>query len=150
MPKWPLTSILILMLLLPLAGCGPTGPPSTDTSSASIPVLADRIQFLQTYLTFDRQYEQLEFNIVMKNNSGGFVPGPSDWDIKLVAKVPRNELPLWTNDLNSSPEDANWLPEVAQEIDVSGIDSWFRDGGNVVGIDQRNSIVAYRLNTFGE
>jgi len=152
MLKWPLSSIIILLLLAALTGCGPfgqSGPPSTDTSSSSIPALADRIEFLQTYLTFKRQFEKLEFNINYKNNGGGLIPGRSDWDIRLVAKVPAHELPLWTDGLNSSTENGQWVSETAREIDVSGVDSWYRGDRKVVGIDQKNSIVVYRLNSFG-
>lgn len=153
MPKRLFASIFILMLLPSLNGCGSgeqSGPPSTDTRSTTIPELADRIDFLQTYVSFDRQYEQLEFNINFKNNSGGFVPGPSDWDIQLVAKVPPHEIPLWTEGLKpSSEEEGLWLSWLAPEIDVSGVDIWYRTSGKVIGVDQKNSIIAYRLSTLG-
>jgi len=106
MLKWSVAPMLILMLLPALSGCGASesgGPPSTETRSTSMPKLADRVRFLQTYVTFDRQFEQLEFDIFYKNNGGGFVPGPSDWDIQLVAKVPQNELHLWTDGMQPSP-----------------------------------------------
>jgi len=73
------------------------------------------------------------------------LPGPSDWDIKLLAKVPVEALSLWTDGLTPATETGHWMSGIADEIDVSGIDSWYRASGKVVGIDQENSIVAYRL-----
>lgn len=156
MPKWPKTSILLLILLPVLAGCGQSdqdGPPSTDTSSTSIPALEDRIEFLESYLTFKRQYEQLEFHITYHNNSSGFLslPAPSDWYIRVVAKVPPADLLQWTGGMQALTDDdqlieeKQWTLDVAQEIDVSEIDSWFKDRGKLVGVDEKNSIVAYRL-----
>jgi len=39
---------------------------------------------------------------------------------------------------------------VAQEIDVSDVDTWFESSGKVVGIDQKNAIVVFRANTMGQ
>ena len=147
-----LASIVLLTIALTLGGCGPSkpnGPQSTDTNSTTIPELVDRIDFLENYLSFKRQYDELEFHILYKNNGGGWVPGPSDWDIRLAAVVPPEELPLWTEGLDVSSEEANWLTNVNKQIDVSGVNTWFRSGGKVVVVDKENAVVVYRLNTFG-
>jgi len=139
-------------MTLVLTACGQSessGPHSTDTNSSTIPELADRVAFLENYLSFRRQYKELEFHINYKNNGGGFVPGPSDWDIRLAAVIPHEELPLWTDGLASSSENADWLNGVKQNVDVSGVNTWYRSGGKVVGIDKENAVVVYRLNTFG-
>lgn len=143
-----LLTTLVLVTALPACGEKQNGPPSTRTSSASIDTLAERIEFLEKYLTFRRQYEELEFDIAFMNNSG-WLPGPSDWDIKLVAKVPASELSLWTKDSTKTTDAKEWPTKFAQEIDVSGIDIWYESNGKVVGVDEDNSIVAYRASTFG-
>ena len=135
----------VLIVASKLTEHEPCLPPSTAMVSSSIATFDERINFIQTYLTFDRDYEQLEFSVFYKNNGCGSLPGPSDWDIKLLAKVPVEALPLWTDGLTPATEAGHWISGIADEIDVSGIDSWYRTSGKVVGIDQENSIVAYRL-----
>ena len=85
-----------ILLMSALVGCGgPTGPASTNTTSDALPSLAQRVEFLERYVTFRRQYQELGFHIVYHNNGGGGVPGPSDWDIRVVAVVPPEQLPQW-------------------------------------------------------
>jgi hypothetical protein len=142
MPRiWPL--LLILM-----AGCGSrSGPATTDTSSESIAELSDRIEFLHRYLTFRRNYRELDFHIVYQNNGGGMVPGPSEWDIRLVAVVPHEELELWipsgVKPIRSIQNE--WLAEVPNANRASGVAEWYVDGLMEVGINRVNSVVAYRI-----
>ncbi len=65
---------------------------STDTSSESFATVADRVEFLQRYVTFRRGYRDLGLHIVYHNGGGGRRPGPSECDIRVVAVVPPGEL----------------------------------------------------------
>ena len=38
------------------------------------PTLAERVAFLQQYVTFRRTYETLDFDIMYQNNGGGSLP----------------------------------------------------------------------------
>lgn len=139
---------IMSFLLILLAGCGGgSGPASTVTSSESIAALSDRIEFLHRYLTFRRNYRELDFHIVYHNNGGGMVPGPSDWDIRLVAVVPREELESWipngVQPVRSIQSD--WLAEVPNAKRANGIAEWYVDGLKEVGIDRERSVVAYRI-----
>lgn len=138
------TPLLIFVVFL-IAECARSGPPSTDTSSDKLATLADKVAFLQQYVRFNRNYRQLDFSIRYTNNSGGMVPGPSDWDIRIVAQVPPAELPNWWSGLKpvASP-DTEWVTSLRTAIDHSGVSRWFQDEGVLVGVDSTNSVVLYR------
>jgi hypothetical protein len=136
-----------LFLMIAVAGCGgPSGPASTDTSSASLPTLAERVDFLQRYVTFRRDYRELDFRVVYHNNGGGLVPGPSDWDIRVVAVVPPAELASWVpaGATAMATADVTWLADVPGAERAAGITEWYVEPGSVVGVDRAASAVAYR------
>ena len=143
----PLLSVTALVV-----GCtgpaSPSGPPSTQTSSSALATRAEKVAFLQKYVTFRRTYVKLDYQIRYHNNSGGAVPGPSDWDIRIVAQVPAAELVLWTSGLTAAGSaDTGWLADVSTTIDYSGVSSWFQSGSIVVGVDEQKSVVVYRNST---
>lgn len=85
-----------------------------------------------------------------QNNGGGLVPGPSDWDIRLVAKVPASELQDWVpvGVSPSSAPDTAWLNTVPTPLDLSGLYEWYIDGKQVIGIDPDKRIVVYRQSSM--
>lgn len=140
--------LLALLTMAALAGCsGPTkpGPPSTNTSSDALPSLERRVEFLERYVTFRRGYSDLGFHIAY-NNGGGMVPGPSEWDIRLVAAVPPAELAAWVPPgIVATPSaDTQWLTGVPGAEQAAGIGEWYTGLGLIVGIDRERSVVAYR------
>jgi hypothetical protein len=135
------------LLTAALVGCsGQTRPASTDTSSDSLPSLEARVEFLQRYVTFRRGYNDLSFRVAYQNNGGGMVPGPSEWDIRLVAAVPPAELAEWVPaGVAAIPStDTQWLVGVPGAERAAGIAEWYTGPGLVVGIDRKQSVVAYR------
>ena len=140
--------IVILAAALLLVGCN-SGPASTQTNSSSFATVAERARFLHEYVSFRRTYESLDFDIMYQNN-GGMVPGPSDWDVRLVATVPASELPAWVPaDVSAaaSAPDTDWLTTVPTALDLSGVSEWYVDGKRVVGFDRARRIVVYRLSS---
>jgi hypothetical protein len=88
----------LLLLAGLLTGCSsnaPSGPASVAETSETRPRLEDRVEFIERYVTFRRTYRKLAYAVDYQNNSGGMVPGPSDWDIRLVAVVPAEEIDDW-------------------------------------------------------
>ena len=140
------------LLLLVVTGCGPSGPTTTDTSSESLPTLAERVEFLQRYVTFHRTYRELDFRIEYRDNSRGLVPGPSDWDIRLVAVVPPEELAAWVppgvEPVRPTTAETSWLADVPGAERSAGITEWYGESGRMVGIDRARSVVAYRLSSM--
>lgn len=126
-------------------GGGSDGPPTTETSSTKFSTLSEKVAFLEQYVTFRRTYEDLDFVIAFHNNSGGLVPGPSDWDIRIIARVPSTDLGQWTRGLHSTTApDIKWLKALPRRLDYSGVSAWFQSGRLLVGVDEDNSIVVYR------
>jgi hypothetical protein len=141
-----LASLFTGMVLL--TGCGKSGPESTNCTSTGFATLNDRIEYLQRYVKFRRTYETLDFAIQYSDNSGGMVPGPSDWDVRLVAVVPAAEIADWVSvGTPASTSDADWLKSVPTSLDLSGIKEWYVDGKKIVGVDRAKRIVVYRNTT---
>jgi hypothetical protein len=69
----------------PEAGRG--GSLTTDTDSRSLPDKDQRLAFLARYLRAKSPIADAEFIIRYRDNSGGTIPGPSDWDIRAVLQV---------------------------------------------------------------
>jgi hypothetical protein len=139
-----ITRTLFLALFL-VSGCDRTGPASTRTTSAQFHTVKEKTDFLQRYVTFRRTYDTLDFDITYQNNGGGSVPGPSDWDVRLVATVPPSEVPMWIPaGLTPSAQDQAWLKSVPTSLDLSGLNEWYGDAHRIIGIDRQHNIVAYR------
>lgn len=142
-----------VVLVLLLQGCGSTtqsGPASTDTKSDAFASLEKKIEFLHRYVTWQRDYSRLDFHIQYANNSEGMIPGPNEWDIKIIAEVPTAQLDAWIpNSLSHQSQKITtskpaWLQSVPTTIEQSGITEWYVGKGYEIGFDRPNNIVAYR------
>jgi hypothetical protein len=142
--------IVVLTLALLIGGCKPSGPATTKTNSSVFGSVDERAKFLHGYVTFRRTYESLDFDIFYQNNGGGMAPGPSDWDIRLVATVPASEVQDWVPPgvSASTAPNTGWLQSVPTTLDLSGVSEWYVDGKRVVGIDRAKRIVVYRLSSM--
>lgn len=131
--------------MLGLLACTPeSGPANANTTSSSFATLPEKVAFLERYVTFRRHYEQLEYGVFYQNNGGGCVPGPSEWDLTIVARVPSHELDAWTSDLERVSTRPPELTNLASELDTSGVSEWYEALGKTVGVDRSASIVMYR------
>lgn len=144
--------IVLACLVVMLAACADeSGPATVSQTSVGIPQLSDRISFVESYVNFKREYMELEYDIVYQNNgTGGGIPGPSDWDIRLIAKVPAEQIEQWLlpKPLDAATPEPMWHKETAHEIDISSVNEWYVDGNRTVGLDRANSIVVYRNSTL--
>ena len=136
----------ILLLAVLFTGCARSSNRTTDTTSDQLPSLEARVQFVEVYVVAGRRYSELSFHIRFQDNSGGMVPGPSDWDFRLVASVTANELADWipagATPINK-PE-LDWLATVPNSKRAAGITEWYKKGRTTIGIDRKQNIVAYR------
>ena len=72
---------------------------STHTLSSTFSSLEGKQDFLKRYIKPKSSFKQLDFLITYRDNSQGFVPGPSDWDIRLVAIVALTDIEQWISGL---------------------------------------------------
>lgn len=139
------------ILLAAFLAARPRGPRTVDTTSAQFATLQQKIDFLNQYVSFRHTYHELDFAVYFVDNGGGMVPGPSEWDIRLVAIVPEETLNDWVPDGAAplaGPPDRKWLDRVPTSQDLSGIDHWYDDSGRTVGIDRQQHLVACRYYAF--
>lgn len=138
--------VVLVSLLLLGSAWQKSGPSTADEKSTSRSSLEDRIKFVEKYVKFRRNYEKLDYHIQYQNNGGGFVPGPSDWDIRLIAQVPAKELNDWipANSEKSDKSVPAWVTELPGEIEREGITEWHKKANVTVGIDRERSVVVYR------
>lgn len=148
-------SILVPLLMgLAFVSCSKfqSGPPSVAETSSARANIGDRVRFIENYVTFRRNYTTLDYDITYQNNNDGLLPAPSDWDIRLIASVPRAEIEDWVpagaeKTDGPTPE---WLKGMPGSIERDGISEWYRKSGTMVGIDRERSIVTYRSTSMPE
>ena len=135
-----------LLLLGALAACGSPGmrgtvSPSltTDTRSAQLASDADKLAFLRRYLSLASAVAATEFHIVYHDNTGGPVPGPSEWDMHVALKLASADIPAWTRGLQEvggEGIDLSWgselLPNTPRWARTSPPRVFQRAGGGVV------------------
>ena len=103
---------------------------------------------MQRYFIPKRKYQKLDFAINYHDNSTGSIPGPSDWDIALVAVVPQAALTEWISGIKKLPQmpDIKWLVRIPSDIDYSQISEWYYIGfSSVVGINRDSGVVVYLI-----
>ena len=133
----------LLVTLLALVSCGEDK--STTTDSRAFSTLAEKKEFLEKYASFRRSYQSLDFNISYRDGESGLVASPTEWDIRLLAEVPPQEIDQWFHDLEPTTNaDQTWISEIPNApSDLSGF-KWYQDSRRTVGIDQDKRMVLYR------
>lgn len=76
-----------LVVALAALACSSAATLTTDTDSRSIPERDKRLAFLARYLKTKSALTDAEYVIHYHDNSGGSVPGPSDYDVRAVLQV---------------------------------------------------------------
>jgi hypothetical protein len=72
---------------------------TTDTRSNVFVEQEEKMAFLEQYLIMPSEVIDAEYHVIYWDNSGGIVPGPSDWDIRAAFRVAEGDIPLWTADM---------------------------------------------------
>lgn len=139
--------LLSFLTRLPEPTGGAGSNQTTVMRSATLTSDADKIAFLQQYLKLPSPVAATEFQIIYHDNSGGGVPGPSDWDIKAVFKVAPADLPRWTDHMQqvaAGEVDLDWgyalLPDEARWA-VTSQPVLYTGAGEVVAVFEREGIV---------
>jgi len=90
-----LAIVMVIITGIFMFGRSESGPPTTKINSSHFKVKQEKIEFLKKYVTCFSEVIDTEYNIEFYNNSGGFVPGPSDWNITVALKVPLEKVNNW-------------------------------------------------------
>jgi hypothetical protein len=124
---------------------------STDTHSKQFATDADKIQFLKRYLSLPTAVEATEFHVVYHDNSGGGIPGPSDWDIQAVLKVAPQDLSAWTQNAKETfaKQDLAWGYSLAQQRGwkLQSEPKIYTASGKIIAIFEKERLIFKRLTT---
>lgn len=76
-------------------GCGKGE--SIYSSSSQFASLAERLVFVERYLTFRPSYEgfHLHFPAIYDDGNSGMISSPGEWNVRLMAVVPDDEIDQW-------------------------------------------------------
>ena len=94
------------------------GGRSTDTWSSRFGSRDDKLSFLSCYLVSFSEILDAEYHIFYSDNSTGRVPGPSDWDIRVMLKVKTEDIPMWLDGYSEISPDAidfGWWAEIGTD-----------------------------------
>lgn len=137
---------IFLALLLPvLSSCGGKVSKTTDGDSRRFPTLSEKQAFLERYVSFRRRYDELDFAIRYIDGGDGMVPGPTEWDVRILAKVPMESLDEWASGMVSTQiPDVSWVSSIPNApIEMASFE-WYSGEGRIVGISRGNRLVLYR------
>lgn len=103
--------------LLLLAGCPAEKTRTTDTRSRTLPTAKERTAFLCGYLVCPTTPSDAAFHVMFQDNSGGMVPGPSDFTIRAMVKVTPDETELWVRGCTQAQLEARpaWVGDLLAE-----------------------------------
>ena len=128
-----------------LSSCGGNDSKTTDADSTRFSTLVEKQAFLERYVNFRRSYDDLEFDISYLDGGDGRVPGPTEWDVRILAKVRKELLEEWVSGLPSTKApDASWVSSIPNAPTKLDSFQWYSDGIRFVGINREDRLVLYR------
>lgn len=145
--------MLVLMIGVALVACGASGKvtasKTTDTRSSTFATHAEKTAFLERYLTLHSPVEATEFHVIFHDNSGGFIAGPSDWDIQAVMRVAPDDIASWTDGMQrveASVVDLAWANALLQQSGwlSSSPPLVYERSGSLVAVFEADGIIAKR------
>jgi hypothetical protein len=150
-PSCKLLYRLNIILILFLMGCSKSL--TTDTQSSTMNSAAEKITFLKQYAKLPSTPTDVAFHIVYRDNSGGGVSGPSDWDIKFAAIVKDEDISKWTAGFQQFPDaesDFSWAEEILPhdaKWALEGDARYYRrsEGGEEMAVYPKKSLILKRI-----
>jgi len=137
--------VTTLAIALPfLCSCGGNNSKTTDSNSTLFATLAEKQSFMERYVSFRRHYDDLDFHISYMDGGDGMLPGPTEWDIRVFAKVPKESLDEWFSGmaLTQTP-DLSWVSSIPKAPSNLSSFQWYADGRRIVGISRDECLALY-------
>ena len=139
---------LLFLLVISLVGCGENKSKTTQTDSSKFSSLNEKKAFLERYVQFRRNCEDLDFSISYIDGEDGGFPSPTEWDIKLLAKIPATELDEWIKGLKETKDiNTEWVSTIPNAPDKLDHFEWYADAARILGFDRKLRTVIYRNHT---
>jgi len=146
--KTSLQRVCIVIIGMFSVACGGPKSKATKSDSRTFTSLADKKEFVERYVKFKRTYDNLDFRIDYRDGGDGGLPSPSEWDIRLVATVPPDEIEAWIAGIPITKEaETDWVSGIANAPTELSAFEWHLDKNRTVGIDRARRIVLYRNRT---
>ncbi len=146
-------AIIIFSLPIFFASCKKVTEPNsktTSTQSSEFTTLNEKQEFLERYVTFRRNYDDLSFNISYIDGGGGsrMVPGPTEWDVRIFATVPSANIEDWTKGLSPTTKPIlDWVTEIPKApVDISDF-KWYEGDKKLIGINREDRMILYRIHS---
>ncbi len=125
---------------------------TTNTYSKQFTTDVDKIQFLKRYLVFPSDIEATEFHVIYYDNSGGIIPGPSDWKIKAVLKIAPQHLAAWTQNIKATakPQELAWGYSLAHQRGwvLHSQPKIYAATGKLIAVFEQEGIIFKQLTTL--
>ena len=136
------SALIVLILTLLVASCGKGK--TTDTVSSKFTTLVEKREFLERYMKFRRSYDDLHFHISFIDGDSGMVPGPTEWNLRVLAVVPEGQIDQWIDGLSAAPDpELNWISDLPKVPSDLSRYKWYEGDRVIVGIDRESRTVLY-------
>lgn len=140
--RWALVGLL-------LVGCK-SATRTTDKRSSEIKSKELKLAFVKDYFASPTSVQDVEFHIVVHDNSGGLLLGPSDSDLKAAVKVTPDQVARWAAGctaarLEARPEWIEPLIRGKRGWEVSSQPDTYRCGPEERVIHVREGVIFRRI-----
>lgn len=137
--------IVLILTMMTIISCSSDVSLTTNTHSASFQTIEEKIDFLKKYIKIESSYSTLDYHIIFHDNSGGLVPGPSDWNIMIKATIKLLEISSWVKDAQKIEYPDLHFSDIKYEPNNY---QWYKRGEAIIGVDYNNNEIVYSFHTM--
>lgn len=100
-------------------------------------------------MRFRRSYDDLHFRLSYVDGGSGLVPGPTEWNVRVLAVVPKGEIDQWIDGLNTATDpELGWVSDIPNSPTDLSYYKWYEGDRMIVGIDRERRTVLYWNRTY--
>lgn len=95
-------------------------------------------------MKFRRSYDDLHFHLSYIDGGSGMVPGPTEWNVRVLAVVPAGEIDQWIDGLSvASDPELDWISDIPKAPTDLSRYKWYEGDRVIVGIDRESRTILY-------